>query len=111
MNKAMWDFMDKAEGRKDSSFSNMNKERKRQGYKEIEGKKKETAKKMTSDYTKSLGHLRKREPMTFYSNKEARDKEMIKKSIRRHSGKESLNPAQKNRNDSEGQKSYKQEDT
>lgn len=26
-------------------------------------------------------------------------------------GKQSLNPAQKNKNDSEGQKSYKQEDT
>ena len=35
MNKAMWDFMDKAEGRKDSSFSNMNKERVRQGYKKV----------------------------------------------------------------------------
>ena len=33
-NKAMWDWMDKAEGKKEgSSFEGMNKERERQGYK------------------------------------------------------------------------------
>lgn len=32
MNKPMWDWMDKAEGRKDSSHENMQKERVRQGY-------------------------------------------------------------------------------
>jgi hypothetical protein len=32
LNKGMWDFMDKVEGRKDSSFKNMSKESKRQGY-------------------------------------------------------------------------------
>jgi hypothetical protein len=31
--KAMWDWMDKAEGRKDSSWENKEKEAKRQGYK------------------------------------------------------------------------------
>lgn len=30
-NKAMWDWMDKAEGRKDSSHANMEKEKVRQG--------------------------------------------------------------------------------
>lgn len=43
-NKAMWDWMDKAEGRKDSSHENMQKERKRQGYQEkaIKGKVQQT---------------------------------------------------------------------
>ena len=39
-NKPMWDWMDKAEGRKDSSYTNMKKERVRQGY---EKKKKDLA--------------------------------------------------------------------
>jgi hypothetical protein len=35
-NKAMWDWMDKAEGKKEgSSFEGMNKERERQGYKKV----------------------------------------------------------------------------
>ncbi|MEK6880865.1 MAG: hypothetical protein AABY22_14695 [Nanoarchaeota archaeon] len=32
VNKNMWDWLDKAEGRKDSSFKNLEKEKKRQGY-------------------------------------------------------------------------------
>lgn len=32
-NKPMWDFLDKVEGRKDSSYNNLQKERVRQGYK------------------------------------------------------------------------------
>ena len=53
-NKAMWDFMDKAEGRKDSSFSNMNKERERQGYKKVGEKKHEVAKKMKWEKAKNV---------------------------------------------------------
>jgi hypothetical protein len=53
-NKAMWDWMDKAEGKEvGSSTRNLEKEKKRQGYKSsparskgLEGKKKEIASKM-----------------------------------------------------------------
>jgi len=38
-NKKMWDWMDKAEGRKDSSYKNMEKEKARQGVKKSIAKK------------------------------------------------------------------------
>lgn len=52
--KSLWDAMDKLEGRKGSSFHNMQQERKRQGY----DKKKEVAKKMSKhkDHQKTYGN-------------------------------------------------------
>jgi hypothetical protein len=52
-NKAMWDFMDKAEGRTDSSYSNMKQERKRQGYDKSSSKKMSMAKKMSTNGMKA----------------------------------------------------------
>ena len=49
--KPMWDWMDKAEGRKDSSHDNMMKERKAQGY----DKKKSMAKKMKLQACRTCG--------------------------------------------------------
>jgi len=54
-NKAMWDWMDKAEGKKEgSSFSGMNKERERQGYKKLSEKKKHIASRMKDKGKESL---------------------------------------------------------
>ena len=51
-----------------------------------------------------VNHYNKAAPEYIHEKKDKVAKKMKK-------GKESLNPAQKNRNDFEGQKSYKQEDT
>ena len=66
------------------------------------GEKMEAGQKWTigrNDKYASMGNAQKHQRKTFDKARASRK------------GKGSLNPAQKNRNDSEGQKSYKQEDT
>ena len=78
----MWDWMDKAEGKKEgSSFEGMNKERERQGYKKQSSPTKTKAlekhKKVGSPYEIKNGHLLTRKNLNYINGKIVSKKEWL----------------------------------